>query len=233
MRPMGTGVGERAPRSTVAALDRASGRPGSDWLTLVLVLLFVTNTALMVTGVTHSLDARALHWLRPQDLWGPSQERWAPWMSRLRPQHMYIALAATSLLMAAWRRSLWPLWFGLTVAGASAGLTLLLKLLFRRPDPHDYLAVTGGSYPSGHMVAVLVCLGGCLLVAWPQVRWWWWAPVLVASALMSISLLVGAVHWPSDVVGGVLLALALLSGLRRSTLRRRATESRVTPVRAR
>lgn len=230
---MGTGVGARSPRMTVAAVDRASGRHASWWLPLGLVVLFVANTALMVTGVTHSLDARALHWLRPHDWWGPSQALWAPWISRLRPQHMYIALAATALLMAAWRRSLWPLSFGLTVAGGSAGVTLLFKLLFRRPDPHDYLAVTGGSYPSGHMVAVLACLGGCLLVVWPQVRWWGWAPVLVATALMSISLLVTAVHWPSDVVGGALLALTLLSGLSRSTLRRRACESRVSPGRAR
>ena len=57
MRPMGTGVGERTPRLTVAALDRASGRAGLRWLTLVLVLLFVANTALMVTGLARCPDA--------------------------------------------------------------------------------------------------------------------------------------------------------------------------------
>lgn len=241
MRPMGTGVGERTPKITDAAVGRASDRRASQrhdphhrawlgswtlWLALGLVLAFLANTALVVTGVSQSLDARAIHALRPGDGWGPAQIRWAPWMSRLRPQHMYLTLAATSLVMSAWRRSLWPLAFGLAVGGGSAALTVLLKLGFHRPDPHGYLASTGGSYPSGHMIAVLTCLGGCLLVVSPRVRLWWWASLVGAAGLMSLSLLVSAAHWPTDIAGGALLAGALLSTLGRSPLRYKACEPR-------
>jgi membrane-associated phospholipid phosphatase len=139
---------------------------------------------------------------------------------------MYLTLASTSALMAVWRRSVWPVAFGLAVAGGSAALTVVVKLAFERPDPHGYLTLTGGSYPSGHVVAVVACLSGCLLVVWPRVRWWLWAPAAVAAALMSASLLVAAAHWPTDVVGGALLAVALVSALSRSPLRRRACESR-------
>jgi membrane-associated phospholipid phosphatase len=72
-------------------------------------------------------------------------------------------------------------------------------------------------------VALVVCLGGCLLVAFPRVSWWMWLPLVAAAALLITGLLVAAAHWPSDILGGALLALALVSASSRLTVRRRAT----------
>jgi membrane-associated phospholipid phosphatase len=183
---------------------------------------FALLALLVATGATHAVDVAVVERLRPGDAWGPAQVRWSPWMSRLQPEHMYLLLAATAAAAAAWRRSWWPLLFGAALAAVSASLTLLAKVAFERPDPHGWVTASGGSYPSGHVVALLVCLSGCLLLVWPRVRWWGWTPVVAAAALLSVSLLVSAAHWPTDVLGGALLAVAVVGALSTARLRQLA-----------
>jgi membrane-associated phospholipid phosphatase len=195
------------------------------WVAVVLLALFVALAALVETGVTQHWDLQAVHRLRPDDGWGVSQQRWSPWMSRLKPDRMYLLLGVTAVVLAAWRRSLWPVVFAVVLAGVSGVLTVATKLAFQRPDPHGYVSPTGGSYPSGHIVAVLVCLAGCLLLVWPRLRWWMWVPVLGAAALMTVGLLVAAAHWPTDIVGGALLALGVVAALSRLPMRQRAVGS--------
>lgn len=197
-------------------LDKASW---PTWLGLACVCCLLTLAALVVAGATRSLDVSLLARLRPDDVWGAAQVRDSPWMGRLEPRRMYLLLGTTALAVSASRRSWRPVAFGMVLAGASVASTVVLKLALQRPDPHGWVSPTGGSYPSGHVVAVLVCGAGCLLIVWPRVRWWLWAPVLFALALMVRALLVSAAHWPSDVIGGCLLALAVVSLLSRVPLR--------------
>ena len=192
------------------------------WWAVVAAVCFVVLAVLVATGATQGLDVAVVGRLRPRDAWGPAQVTWSPWMSRLQPEHMYLLLAAVSVVAAAWRRSWWPLLFGVVLAASSAALTVLAKVAFERTDPHGWVATSGGSFPSGHVVALLVCLSGCLLLLGPRVRWWWWAPVVGAGALLTVSLLVSAAHWPSDVLGGALLATAVVGGLGSGSLRQRA-----------
>lgn len=143
-------------------------------------------------------------------------------MSRLEPERMYLVLTVTTLASSVWRRSAWPAVFAATLCCASVVLTLATKLALDRPDPHGFVTGSGGSYPSGHMVAVVVCLVGCLMVLWPRVRWWGWLAVALAAALMTMALLVSAAHWPTDVLGGGLLSLAIVSAASSLRLRQRA-----------
>ena len=227
---MSTQVGGRPPSTTdsgdaqrrVGRAPTASRVEWPTWVALVLAVVFVGVTVLVVTGVTQSIDSRVVQHVRPNDDWGEAQVVYSPWMGRLRPEHVFLMLAVTSLVLSLWRWSWWPLVFGGVLATATVVITLLIKFSIERPDPHDYVAPSGGSYPSGHMIAVLVCSAGCVLLVWPTMYWWMWVPVLAAGGLMAAALVAAAAHWPTDVVGGALLAVAVVSASSRSELRRRA-----------
>ena len=199
---------------------------GNGWAAVAFVVLFIVLTGLVLTGVAQPLDDRLVQYFRPDDVWGERQIRYSPWMHRMRPPLMFALLAGTCLVVSVWRRSWRPAVLGLALGTTSAVLVFLVKLAVERPDPHGEVPQFGGSYPSGHMVAVLVCLGGCLLVLAPRTRWWWWALPAAAAVLMTAALVLSAAHWTSDVVGGALLALVLLTGASRWPWRTRASATR-------
>jgi undecaprenyl-diphosphatase len=71
------------------------------------------------------------------------------------------------------------------------------------------------SYPAGHTMTALIVYG---LLAYyvarvrPAVRWWVWALLALGLAVMGLSRVYLGVHWPTDVVGGLLAGGAWLSG---------------------
>ena len=74
----------------------------------------------------------------------------------------------------------------------------------------------GGAYPSGHIVALLVCLGAIALALHAEAPWWsrlaWWlVAVTKKPSVMAAALLLTAAHWFTDVLGGVLIAVAVLA----------------------
>jgi undecaprenyl-diphosphatase len=98
------------------------------------------------------------------------------------------------------------------VAGAiTAATTLLVKFALARPDPH-LTGTTGGSFPSGHTVSVVVCVGVAVHLLRPRAPGWVRAaPALVAGGVMGMGLVDTGAHWASDVLGGLALGLAVLS----------------------
>jgi membrane-associated phospholipid phosphatase len=87
----------------------------------------------------------------------------------------------------------------------------VVKVWVHRPDPNGGITDTGGSYPSGHMIALVLCGGlGAMLIA-RRPPWWVWCAVGSVAGLMAVSLLVTTAHWLTDVVGGGLLGVAVIA----------------------
>ena len=190
-----------------------ASRPGSSRvirLAGAAAAAYAVLTVLVATGLADTLDIAARQWFRPDDLWGPMQLRVDTLVEGLRPTRVVPVLPLVAVLAAVLRRSWAPVRVALLVLLLSGGLVLLSKLVVSRPDTHGEDAHLGGSYPSGHVAALLAVLGGCLLVIGTR-RWWAWAVVALLDLVMGVCLLLEAAHWFTDVVGGVLLSTCVLA----------------------
>ena len=111
----------------------------------------------------------------------------------------------------------------LLVSGAlvSGWYFLLVRLISRpRPTVPDVLHVTehpgASSYPSGHMILFVfyaVILMTCLGLKFIPRRWQplGWAIAFVFVLVGAFSRIYSGAHWPTDVLGGILIAIAWLS----------------------
>jgi undecaprenyl-diphosphatase len=124
-----------------------------------------------------------------------------------------------------WRRGRNDLVVALSaVSVGSYLLNLLIKLAFGRPRPTLWERrgeYTWSSYPSGHAIAMMSVLP---IVAWLiyRERGWVW-PFMICIALvvpMVYSRVYLGVHWPTDVVAGLIVGaiwgIAVRSAFRRS-----------------
>jgi len=181
---------------------------------------FLLLSLLVAVHATNHADVVWRGVFRPDDEWGPLQIRMDHVVEGLRPPVMALFLTIVATIWAVHRRSLAPLAFaavlGLCAIVASGGT----KLLMARPDPHGQVTGHTGSYPSGHTVSVIVCLGGALLLTSVRTRWWEWLFIALVGALMGFALVAEGAHWVTDVVGGALLGTALVAAASTWRLRR-------------
>jgi membrane-associated phospholipid phosphatase len=195
---------------------------------VILVVIVVAAAALTVltllvaTHTTQRLDVAARDYFRPHDEWGPLQRRADLVVEGLKPRNIALLLVVAAVATSIWERSWRPVAYAALLGGVTGGLTLIVKFMLQRPDPHYEMTAVGGSFPSGHMVTVLVSLGGAVLLVWQRSRWWHWVVVALVALTMALSMLVQAAHWFTDLVGGVLLATAVLAAASLWPLRRRA-----------
>lgn len=175
----------------------------------VVGVCYLALTLLVAAGATQHLDDVVRHWFRPHDVWGEAQVRTGWIIDALEPQRAFAALAALGAGVSLWRRTWRPLAFTGGVALAASLMTLASKYATDRPDPSAD-RFTGGSYPSGHMVADLVCMGCAAMVLFGRTRWWMWVIAGLVASAMALALLFAAAHWFTDVLGGTLLAVTVL-----------------------
>jgi membrane-associated phospholipid phosphatase len=124
------------------------------------------------------------------------------------------ALAAVCCL-ALWRRGRRrsALAWGIAWIAGNA-VEVLCKSTLARPLLHAHghaLVAFQSSYPSGHTLRS-VLLVGVVATVWPSARRW--AAAWAAASLVLLE--VAGFHVPSDILGGLLLALLLISIVRRT-----------------
>ncbi len=91
----------------------------------------------------------------------------------------------------------------------------ILKAFFDRPRPTLWEMrgqFAWASYPSGHAIASVASLFTIALVLRRERGWRWPVPVAAAMlALTAYSRLYLGVHWPTDVIGGLLMGTVWLA----------------------
>lgn len=188
-------------------------------IAVVAAAAFVALLGLVARHLTDGWDGVIRQLARPADVWGEWQLRADVVVEGLRPGIVGPALALFAAVHSAARRSLRPAVLVTVGGGAATALTLLVKYLVARPDPHHGELSHGGSFPSGHTMSVTVAAGLVVLLLRPAAKWAWLLPASLGG-LMAVSLVVQAAHWASDVVGGALVALAVLAGVQAGGLAR-------------
>ncbi len=103
---------------------------------------------------------------------------------------------------------------GVTGLGIAGRIAINARTARRRPEPRDWVGDAGGSaFPSGHTTSATLFAATCAWALAPRSRGGAARVVLLAAA-GGFALAVGwsrvwvGVHWPSDVLGGWLYAIA-------------------------
>jgi membrane-associated phospholipid phosphatase len=172
---------------------------------------FIALAIAVHLGLLDTFDMITRAWARPNDVWGAAQIRADFVVEGLRPTVVAGLLAAFTAACCVKRRSLRPAAFVGGVCLATVALTVAVKIIMGRPDPHGLLGSDGGSFPSGHVIVVMVGVGLAGLIARPRAGRWVLIIAALSDGLMGVCLLLQAAHWLTDLVGGSLLAGVVLS----------------------
>ena len=177
----------------------------------VALVALLALSVLVATGRTVPLDDWVRELFRPHDQWGDLQVRVDTVVEGLRPRNSGALLLIVTAVVAVVRRSWWPVASVAAVVAAGAVLTLVLKAVVGRADTHGDLGALSGSYPSGHVVMVLLLVGCTVLLVRERPGPLAWSLVGLGGAVMAWALLVQTAHWLTDVVGAVLIGVLVLS----------------------
>lgn len=200
-----------------AAKEVLAGRPGPTarrWLgptALVVFVLFALDTFLVVQNQVLPFDIpiarfiQQLTWglvVYPMELINATAGIW----------QVLVGAVAIFALFVVERRAGWLMLIG----SISSGLDNLIKLVISRQRPpadlvHVLSPTTGFSYPSGHAVfftwmSFMIAVSIAPKIG-PNSRAALWILAAVVIVLTCIARVWAGAHWPSDVIGGVLLGI--------------------------
>jgi membrane-associated phospholipid phosphatase len=205
------------PDVKVAAAEVLAGQPGPTarrWLgplALVVLALFVVDTYLVVTYGVLPLDLSTTTWIQ-QINWGPLvyPMQWINASAGI--WQVLLGVIAVVALFFFERRAGWLMLIG----SISSLIDNVIKLIISRQRPpadlvHILSPTTGFSYPSGHAVfftwvSFMIAVSVAPRIK-PVYRAIVWILAVAVVVLTCIARVWAGDHWPSDVLGGVLLGI--------------------------
>jgi membrane-associated phospholipid phosphatase len=200
-----------------AAAEVIAGRPGPTarrWLgptTLVVFVLFAIDTFLVVQNEILPFDVPIARFIQ-QVNWGPVVYPMQLINASAGIWQVLLGAVAVVALFVYERRAGWLMLIG----SVSSLFDNIIKLIISRQRPpadlvHILSPTTGFSYPSGHAV-FFTWMSFMLAVAIapkirPALRPILWILAAVVIVLTCLARVWAGDHWPSDVLGGVLLGI--------------------------
>ena len=201
---------KQAAKEILAGEPKAAARSWLGWTALAMFVLFAVDTVLVLNGFWLPIDIRVATFVQSLS-WGPLVYPLELINVTAGYWQVLTGLVAIVLLFIVDRRAGWLMLIG----SISSLLDNIIKLLVTRERPtvdlvHILTPASGFSYPSGH--AVFFTWLSFMLAASlaprikPVYRPLLWLAAIVVIVLTCIARVWAGDHWPSDVVGGVLLA---------------------------
>jgi membrane-associated phospholipid phosphatase len=203
------------PKQAVAEV--LAGRPGPTarrWLgptALAVLILFAVDTYLVVANDVLPFDIPIARFVQQLN-WGPLVYPMQLINASAGIWQVLIGAVAIFALFVLERRAGWLMLIG----SISSLLDNIIKLVISRQRPpadlvHILSPTTGFSFPSGHAVFFTWMAFMIAVSVAPKIRAAFrpilWILVVVVIVLTCIARVWAGAHWPSDVIGGVLLGI--------------------------
>src|SRR5687767_5001779 len=187
---------------------------GGATIAIACTALFVELASHVRSGATQRFDETVMQWMGAHRI---------DWLERSLLEitalgtglvvMMIVVISALFLIATQHRFSAFLL---LVASGGGIVLNAILKSSFDRPRPQLFEWLTepsSSSFPSGHaMSSAIVYFTVAYLIARLEKRRWMRAVTIIASLLLvlliSVSRLYLGVHYPSDVLAGMVIGLA-------------------------
>jgi undecaprenyl-diphosphatase len=202
---------KQAAAEVLAGRPKATARRWLGWTVLVVFALFLIDTYLVITKSVLPGDIWVTTFVQQLN-WGPLVHAFDLINVTAGILQVAVGLGAVILMFFVERRAGWLL----AIGSISSLLDNIIKLVISRQRPpadlvHILSPTTGFSYPSGHAVfftwlSFMLAFSLAPRVT-PRLRPILWIAAAVVIVLTCLARVWVGDHWPSDVIGGVLLGI--------------------------
>jgi membrane-associated phospholipid phosphatase len=189
---------------------------GAALLTLLVVSGLLIAKVFADDGLGHA-DAALSRWFAAHRTTGLNQLTHYATLAAETMTIAALAVATVAVTAVVWRRWREPMLVATAVVGEVTIFVLITLMVDRKrpPVPHLDEAPPTSSFPSGHVAAAICMYGALAIIANERassalVRGLFLALAVLVPLAVALSRLYRGMHYPTDVLGGVVLGLTWL-----------------------